>query len=642
MADSKISQLAVLTSVDLYNDTLPIVDANETNILIKTKQVSPASILASAGLAFSINDIGTPGGVGYGVGICPPALLPAYMVPLSGTYILGNDQYGNYKCTTDNSIMVWIPAFWYKIVNNTASPYFGTQVLTKTFNAYTNDANAAADGYVMDRAFIDGGATHLGVFVDKYNWSMTGYVAGATGRASSIALGNPISSSAVTKANKVINITGATYASGAVTVTANGHGFQTGNTVIISGVTGMPDLHGTWIISTITTNTFNVTLTTANTYTSGGTAAVQNFPGSFSDCLSNSQSPADIYGGAWAAAKSRGNNFAVMSIFIRTAIGLLSLAHGQAASSSTNCAWYDGTYAMNYPKGNNNLGADVNDSSVTFTACTDGYWGPQNLARKNGSGSNFAKTTHNGQNCGISDINGNQYDILQGLTTIQTTIAITAYASTDTGTKVQITAAAHGLTVGQQFGIDGGSGSPTMSGQVWTVSDVIDANNFKVVSTNTVFAAPYGSVYKATFYVLKESVAIASITGGDSITTSDHFNATFISNNFDAITIPFANGTFVQRYGNGTYQVLDFSTTRTSSAYKRGAAGLPQSSNSVSTGGTNEFGQDYFYEYFQNELCPIGFGDWYDTTNAGMWDLNLRNDRSNSSSDVSGRSCLYV
>jgi hypothetical protein len=63
------------------------------------------------------------------------------------------------------------------------------------------------------------------------------------------------------------------------------------------------------------------------------------------------------------------------------------------------------------PKGcNNNALADTNDSSVTFVG--SGY---SNCALT-GSASNFAKTTHNGQECGIADLNGNMWEIASGFT----------------------------------------------------------------------------------------------------------------------------------------------------------------------------------------------------------------------------------
>ena len=50
----------------------------------------------------------------------------------------------------------------------------------------------------------------------------------------------------------------------------------------------------------------------------------------------------------------------------------------------------------------------MNDISVTFTA--SGYAS----CALSGSGVPFAKTTHNGQSCGIADLNGNMYEIASG------------------------------------------------------------------------------------------------------------------------------------------------------------------------------------------------------------------------------------
>lgn len=88
---------------------------------------------------------------------------------------------------------------------------------------------------------------------------------------------------------------------------------------------------------------------------------------------------------------------------------MLSLAHAQASTSTEFCAWYDSSNTTNFPKGNNKAKKDVNDSSITFTASSEsGYY------TKAGSGVSFAKTTHNGQNCGISDVNGNKWQMCIG------------------------------------------------------------------------------------------------------------------------------------------------------------------------------------------------------------------------------------
>jgi len=120
--------------------------------------------------------------------------------------------------------------------------------------------------------------------------------------------------------------------------------------------------------------------------------------------------PANAYYGALDAAKTRGSQFACNSRFIHTALALLSLAHGQGASGTTYCAWYDGAGATNYPKGNNNNALhDTDDATVVYT--TDGY----SNCGKTGSGSPFPRTTHNGQASGVADLNGNMWEISLGL-----------------------------------------------------------------------------------------------------------------------------------------------------------------------------------------------------------------------------------
>lgn len=102
--------------------------------------------------------------------------------------------------------------------------------------------------------------------------------------------------------------------------------------------------------------------------------------------------------------------FFCASQFQRSALAVLSMAHGQAATGTTYCAWYSaGT--TNFPKGcNNDALHDCDDASVVYI--TDGY----SNCGQTGSGSPFAKTTHNGQNCGVADLNGLMYEVSLGIT----------------------------------------------------------------------------------------------------------------------------------------------------------------------------------------------------------------------------------
>ena len=114
------------------------------------------------------------------------------------------------------------------------------------------------------------------------------------------------------------------------------------------------------------------------------------------------------YGYTYLAKAQEKNNtlsksqYTIINIFMFNALAILAKAQSQAGR---NAAWMDVPPYL--PKGNNNRGSDVNDSSVRFTGSE-----PANC----GSGVPFAKTTHNGQNCGVADLNGNVWEFALGIT----------------------------------------------------------------------------------------------------------------------------------------------------------------------------------------------------------------------------------
>ncbi|MCK9209287.1 MAG: hypothetical protein M0P61_00485 [Ignavibacteriaceae bacterium] len=521
-----------------------------------TKKIKRANFLGK-----TLNYIGIAGTTGFGVGICPNTL-PAGMLPLVGYDVIGHDQYGNYQYS-DGSIMVWVPKFYYKVLHDGSTNI--NKVLIASVYDYENETAANAAGYALHRAFIDGGVIKDGFFIDKYKWSLTAFVNGSAGIASSIKNGNPITSSA--DANR---------------------------------------------------------------------DASNLYAGSFADCISNSQTPAENYGGAWAAAKSRGNDFANSSMFIWSAIKYLNIAHGQAATSTTNCAWY--LTNKNYPKGNNNYGADIDDATCTFAACDDGYWAARNEARKNGSGTLFAKTTHNGQNCGVADLQGDQWQICQGLTAIVS--ALTIDNVTGDGTYVTIqTTAVHGLVANNWVMLT--SLQASLTDKMWKVYDVPSTTTIRIQSTEASITDTAGTLTKGKFYAIKESVSIKDVTGSNTGAT-DHFGATGVAALMEEVIPNFANGGgFGQLFGNSTNQVLPFNISRTNNSYKLGGLALPDVSG-MSAGGTNLFGLDYFYQYLINEMCPILGGYWNDSAGAGVWSVYLNLIRTSSYRSVSGRACLYV
>lgn len=101
-------------------------------------------------------------------------------------------------------------------------------------------------------------------------------------------------------------------------------------------------------------------------------------------------------------SRARGIYYSLVTCYQWSAISLLSLAHGQAATSADACAWYDESRTTNFPKGaTSEYGRDYNDDSISYT-----YHSHGNTFAKTGSGKPFNKTTHNGQASGVADVAG--------------------------------------------------------------------------------------------------------------------------------------------------------------------------------------------------------------------------------------------
>lgn len=111
--------------------------------------------------------------------------------------------------------------------------------------------------------------------------------------------------------------------------------------------------------------------------------------------------------------RKRGTRYACCSLFAYSALAMLSLAHSQACgeANAKYCAWND-SYSYPWCKGNNDSLKDYYDSSVTYTAATTS----STSKGLTGSGTPFAKTTHNGQNCGVADISASLYEVALGVT----------------------------------------------------------------------------------------------------------------------------------------------------------------------------------------------------------------------------------
>lgn len=498
-----------------------------------------------------INYIGIAGELGFGVGVCPE--LPVGFSELVGTRDVNSPNYGNYRYS-DGSIMVWVPAFWFRLghaSNPTYATYDVNSVSVQPIWAFADDATANAAGYYRHRAFINAGANQLGFFRDKYHCS------NQAGVASSVAGAMPLTSAAAT-----------------------------GNSPF-SGLTG---------------------------------------------------APTNAYHGAIAACKTRGARFFPESVYIVDAIARLTEAHAQAATSANVCAWYNGAGVSNFPKGNNNNAlADANDATVTFTAA--GASGTPLLALT-GSGSNLAKTTHNGQANGIVDVNGNVWTIHLGLTSIAASKAITAATQAN---PVALTVAGHGRTTGDSVLVTGVLGMTQLNDRMFTVT-VVDANTITLDGTNGTGFSAYtsgGTVWKGDFYTLKPSVDIAAVTAGTTLAT-DHWGAVGIAAQFDAITLAWAttysSNTAVQRYGNGANAVFDMSSAN---GRALAMAGLP-AAGGMSTAGTNTMGQDYYYQYVRDQLCAVSRGTWSNGVIAGVRARHLGTARANAGPDVGVAAACYL
>ncbi|ODT38038.1 MAG: hypothetical protein ABS55_01730 [Lautropia sp. SCN 70-15] len=498
--------------------------------------------------SIKFNDIGVPGAQGFGVGICPQ--VPAGFTPMAGATDPASANYGNYQ-HSDGSIMVWVPAYRFRL-GNAADPGYATYgantIRIVPVSAHPDEATANAEGFYLHAAFMNAGVAQPGFFRDKYDCSANGSVA------SSIALAIPMVSGP---------------AAGQVGFSAVG--------------------------------------------------------------------AANAYYGAFAAARTRGAKFHPETVQQADAITRISEAHAQASTATTYCAWWSAG-STNYPKGcdNNALGS-TDDGTLTFTSA--GAASYPNMALT-GSGSNFAKTTHNGQACGIADVAGNIYKINPGMTSIGTTKAISAATKTN---PVQITVTGHGRITGDVAVIEGVVGMTQINTKAFTVT-VVDANNLTLDGVDGTAFGTYtsgGTLYNATFYALKPTADITAITDGATLST-DHWGAAGVAANFDPITLNFRtdypNNTLGQRYGNGSNAVF---SNATAADRARTMLGMP-AAGGVSPAGSSLTGLDYYYEHAVNQLCVISRGSWSAGSNAGGRCRHLYYARSNAHYNVGFAASCYL
>ena len=275
----------------------------------------------------------------YGVGpyLGTDAKSTLDLTPMSGYDNPTSDNYGNYT-NSDGSVFVFIPKFYYTFNCKPEDQYYQdtltytgmteaqlAQIVTRSplnymaiaeGTAFSNEAEANSHGFILHRAFIDGGKEKSGFFIAKYLASR------GTNGTSTKAL--------FVKNGQIISLSNS-------------------NSDILSSK--MPNCSG-------------------------------------------------IDKDAIILSKAINPNLNCASAFMYSALAMQSKFIGTIATNTSQCAWYDPFLFINFPKGcNNNALGDINDSSVTYTA-------QRNTKPLTGSGTPFAKTTHNGLNSGVCDLNG--------------------------------------------------------------------------------------------------------------------------------------------------------------------------------------------------------------------------------------------
>jgi hypothetical protein len=599
-----------------------------------------------------VNDIGIPGQAGFGVGICPPANLPAGFTPMTGCYDQMSPNYGNYQYL-DGSVMVWIPRHYYRI-------HEGWKTISAATKANPCQLTVTGHGLVTgDKAFV---CQVAGMVELNSRFFTVTRVDDNT-----ITLNNTDSSAftTYTSGGSLLKGVGANYDFNptiidaeknsidvksiydfSTTAAANALGYALSRAMIDGGIE-QPGFFvdkyklskqawgSGYIASSLKYGNPLSSASTHNPVADITAAGGSNTYGAFVDAVKGR--------GETNGVKNAASRFFECSRFIHAALALLATAHGQAALGQCNCAWYNSS-TTNFPKGcNSGALKDANDSDVTYTG--DGYNSSgTSYCGKTGSGVPFAKTTHNGQECGVADLNGLMYEVALGITCVGGTKTITAATKAN---PCQITLSTpHGFTTGDSVGIESVAGMTELNGKIYQIT-VVDATNVTLDGIDSSGYTTYtsaGTVTYGIFYTAKQSIAMKDFTSGASLST-DHWGATGVAAMMDAMSRSDAAAmvkqgfVFAMRYGSGANQVLSGATSGV--AYEKTGLGIPKASTSIDATGINLFGTDYYYQYIRDQLCLISCGHWRDGSTAGVWNAYWNYARAYSDGNVGGRAACY-
>jgi len=282
----------------------------------------------------------------------------------------------------------------------------------------------------------------------------------------------------------------------------------------------------------------------------------------------------------------------------------------------------------------------VNDAAITYISTGDATYP---TAPKTGSANLFARTTHNGQNCGIADLNGVIYEVCIGLTAQVPISTAAGYTSAATGfaigtTSIPLITGTGTVAAGDMITFAGDTNQYAVTtGIAAPGTIVIAAPGLKAALPA---AATALSIVPASYYLAKTSVAMNSLTAGNTLST-DAWGSPALSANFDNLGATYgalwATGANRTTFIGSASQVFDAATS--GNAWAATGAGLPLAAG---VGGTNAFGVDSLRDYKPDALCPLAAFAWGDISNAGVWALTFYYVSGTASSYVGFRAALYL
>jgi hypothetical protein len=385
------------------------------------------------------SDIGVPGTIGFGVGLCHPDLLPPGMNEIDGTTTKGHENYGNYEDAT-GSRMVYLPVFWSKSVSSTeikVTSFTMTRLIaganllghpSVSLSSVTNPQMLDIIERMVDAGVIteDDGAVAYAVHVERpYYGDLTWMTdAPAFVRDAITALG---------------------YSLERCFIGGNFYGVGASKDDDFLDETGQYLYDGIFVDKYMNSATYGPGLVTSKR--GQLPLAITEGDGDSSFILSGGGAPITaMWLGANRAEESDGL-LAVCTAFAKAALARLTLAHSEASGKLTNynpriCSFNKNTVAR-IPAGPNYLLDDLSgevceiyDNTLTFgkmnrpeglisisagflnTEETDVWVNKVHGKYLTGSCSDPAKSGHNGQECGVHDQNGPYQEFVTGFMTL--------------------------------------------------------------------------------------------------------------------------------------------------------------------------------------------------------------------------------